>query len=334
MRRCAPVHTQRVCWQRPDFGRAILRAAGRAALNDLRGRPLRSPLTRREIHLTSNVAQSYPYTTETEVERVAAIERATTQFEGLATKIGDESTPIDDLEPDEPGRPESVVGLRMPRTRHRSPSRGRVRARDDMLCTSCATKAARPICAEAPPMTTPDPTPQPDLDPLQPVRQRSAADAVLHPLRRSAQRRVQRRRAVRQARDRFAAAPNEPVRTVALISTLFPQLPRAEMRMFRVAFLVGAGIILVLTLLGFFPVALVISARARAAADGPVRLRRRHLRGRADLDHRRHDAVGRRGRSGLRARRSRAPAGGTGFGATRRGSIALNGVAPAGSEAR
>src|SRR3954469_8093494 len=63
-----------------------------------------------------------------------------------------------------------------------------------------------------------------------------------------------------EARDRFAAAPNEKVRTVALISTLFPQLPHAEMRMFRVAFLVGAGIILVLTLLGFFPVALVAAA--------------------------------------------------------------------------
>jgi len=63
-----------------------------------------------------------------------------------------------------------------------------------------------------------------------------------------------------QARDRFAAAPHEPLRTVALISTLFPQLPRAEMRMFRVAFLAGAAIILVLTLLGLYPVALISSA--------------------------------------------------------------------------
>src|SRR4051794_18218802 len=63
-----------------------------------------------------------------------------------------------------------------------------------------------------------------------------------------------------QARDRFAAAPNEPVRTVAFVSTLFPQLPRAEMRTFRLAFLAGAGLILVLTLLGFYPVALVSAA--------------------------------------------------------------------------
>ena len=63
-----------------------------------------------------------------------------------------------------------------------------------------------------------------------------------------------------EARAHFAAAPHEPLRTVALISTLFPQLPRAEMRTFRIAFLAGAGIILVLALLGFFPVALVSAA--------------------------------------------------------------------------
>ncbi len=63
-----------------------------------------------------------------------------------------------------------------------------------------------------------------------------------------------------EARAHFAAAPHEPLRTVALISTLFPQLPRAEMRMFRIALLAGSGIILVLALLGFYPVALVTSA--------------------------------------------------------------------------
>lgn len=63
-----------------------------------------------------------------------------------------------------------------------------------------------------------------------------------------------------QARDHFVAAPHEPLRTVALFSTLFPQLPRAEMRMFRIAFLAGAAIILVLTLLGLYPVALISAA--------------------------------------------------------------------------
>src|SRR4051812_35936453 len=62
------------------------------------------------------------------------------------------------------------------------------------------------------------------------------------------------------ARDRFAAAPNESARTVAFVSTLFPQLPRAEMRMFRIAFLAGSAFVLVLTLLGLYPVALVSAA--------------------------------------------------------------------------
>ncbi|MEX2546643.1 MAG: hypothetical protein WD830_02495 [Chloroflexota bacterium] len=55
--------------------------------------------------MTSNVAQSYPYTTETEAQRVAAIERAKAQFGGLADKISAESDPMPDLGPDEPGRP-------------------------------------------------------------------------------------------------------------------------------------------------------------------------------------------------------------------------------------
>jgi hypothetical protein len=56
--------------------------------------------------LTSNVAQSYPYTTETEAERVAAVERATSQFDGLAKKISAESEPVPDGGAQEPGRPD------------------------------------------------------------------------------------------------------------------------------------------------------------------------------------------------------------------------------------
>lgn len=55
--------------------------------------------------MTSNVAQSYPYTTETEVDRAAAIERATGQFSGLADKIAAEADTLPDQGPDEPGRP-------------------------------------------------------------------------------------------------------------------------------------------------------------------------------------------------------------------------------------
>jgi len=62
------------------------------------------------------------------------------------------------------------------------------------------------------------------------------------------------------ARGRFAAAPTEPARTVAFVSTLFPQLPHAEMRTFRISFLAGAAIILGLALLGLYPVALITAA--------------------------------------------------------------------------
>jgi hypothetical protein len=55
--------------------------------------------------LTSNVAQSYPYTSETEGDRVAAVERAVAQFDGLSDKIAAESEPVVYDEPDEPGRP-------------------------------------------------------------------------------------------------------------------------------------------------------------------------------------------------------------------------------------
>lgn len=64
----------------------------------------------------------------------------------------------------------------------------------------------------------------------------------------------------RHQRSRFAGAPDESARAVALISTLFPQLPRAEMGAFRVALLAGLAIICGLAVLGFFPVALVAAA--------------------------------------------------------------------------
>jgi hypothetical protein len=66
--------------------------------------------------------------------------------------------------------------------------------------------------------------------------------------------------AKKERRSRFAAAPDESARTVAMISTLFPQLPRAETKAFRWALLAGLAVILGLTLLGFFPVALVVAA--------------------------------------------------------------------------
>ena len=58
----------------------------------------------------------------------------------------------------------------------------------------------------------------------------------------------------------YAAAPNESVRSLALISTLFPELPRADMRVFRLCFAAGVALLIGLGLLGLFPVALVTAA--------------------------------------------------------------------------
>ena len=55
--------------------------------------------------MSSNVAQNYPYTSETEAERSAAVASATERFEGLADRIAAESTPLPELPPAEPGQP-------------------------------------------------------------------------------------------------------------------------------------------------------------------------------------------------------------------------------------
>jgi ribosomal protein L32 len=61
-------------------------------------------------------------------------------------------------------------------------------------------------------------------------------------------------------RARFAAAPEESANAIALYSTLFPQLPHAQMGAFRVSLTAGVAIVAGLGLLGFFPVALVAAA--------------------------------------------------------------------------
>lgn len=55
--------------------------------------------------MTSNVAQSYPYTTETEAERSAFVGGAIEKFADLGEKIATEAEPLGELGPDEPGRP-------------------------------------------------------------------------------------------------------------------------------------------------------------------------------------------------------------------------------------
>ena len=44
--------------------------------------------------MSSNVSQSYPYTSETEEERAAAIAHAAQAFEGVGDKIAAETTPL------------------------------------------------------------------------------------------------------------------------------------------------------------------------------------------------------------------------------------------------
>jgi ribosomal protein L32 len=63
-----------------------------------------------------------------------------------------------------------------------------------------------------------------------------------------------------QLRGRFAAAPDERARSIALVSTLFPQLPRAQMRTFRLAVVAGLAIVVLLSAGGLFPLALVAAA--------------------------------------------------------------------------
>ena len=55
--------------------------------------------------MTSNISQSYPYSSETEAERAAAVAAATGKFTGLADTIAAESEALPDQGPAEPGQP-------------------------------------------------------------------------------------------------------------------------------------------------------------------------------------------------------------------------------------
>jgi hypothetical protein len=46
--------------------------------------------------VSSNVSQSYPYSSESEEQRAAAVAAALTAFEGLADRVRAESTPLGD----------------------------------------------------------------------------------------------------------------------------------------------------------------------------------------------------------------------------------------------
>jgi hypothetical protein len=55
-----------------------------------------SPFTSQESTLTTNVGQSYPYTSESEAERRARIDALVREREGLADTLKAETTPLDE----------------------------------------------------------------------------------------------------------------------------------------------------------------------------------------------------------------------------------------------
>jgi hypothetical protein len=55
--------------------------------------------------VSSNVSQNYPYSSETEEERAAAVAAAFADNEGLADRVGSETTPLGEVAPGENGAP-------------------------------------------------------------------------------------------------------------------------------------------------------------------------------------------------------------------------------------
>ena len=61
-------------------------------------------------------------------------------------------------------------------------------------------------------------------------------------------------------RRQFAAAPHERAGVPRLVSTLFPQLPRAELLVFRLVLAAGVAVVVILAAFRLFPVALLAAA--------------------------------------------------------------------------
>jgi hypothetical protein len=70
----------------------------------------------------------------------------------------------------------------------------------------------------------------------------------------------QRRGREGRVRDTYAAVPGERASSVHLVSTIYPSLPREEIRTFQLALIGGAMLVAVLGILGFFPVAIAAAA--------------------------------------------------------------------------
>lgn len=64
----------------------------------------------------------------------------------------------------------------------------------------------------------------------------------------------------KDAAGRYRANPDESARAVSVMSTLFPQLPRADLDVFRIALAIGTAVVVGLTILEFYPLAIVVGA--------------------------------------------------------------------------
>ena len=53
--------------------------------------------------MSSNVSQSYPYASESEMERDAAVSKATIAFPGLSERIAAEASPLGEVQPADHG---------------------------------------------------------------------------------------------------------------------------------------------------------------------------------------------------------------------------------------
>jgi hypothetical protein len=62
------------------------------------------PPHKRQVHY-SNISQSYPYSSESEEARSAAVSQAVSEFEGLGDRIAAESTPLGEVGPADHGAP-------------------------------------------------------------------------------------------------------------------------------------------------------------------------------------------------------------------------------------
>jgi hypothetical protein len=63
------------------------------------------PTSPEQQAVSSNISQNFPYASETEAGRAAAVEKALAAFAGLREKVGAEATPLGSVQPDDNGAP-------------------------------------------------------------------------------------------------------------------------------------------------------------------------------------------------------------------------------------